>query len=252
MKKLILILISITLIFPTFSFAAMKETIRFATEPTYPPFEYVNEQGQIKGFDIDIANALCQQLKVHCTFAAQSFDGLIPSLNLGKFDALIAALGITPAREKQLNFTQSYYQPSASFVASKKNHFLQKDLIGKTIGAQQGSTFAQYLYDQYKGKVKVKLYASIQDAFLDLIAGRVEAVIADRPIAISWLKESNHMQQYELVGGPLTNDQYFGAGYGIGFRKNEKELLQDFNQALIEIKKNGTYDKIVANYFGVE
>src|SRR5690606_17599012 len=99
------------------SSSIFAQTIKFAMEATYPPFEYVDASGNIKGFDVDIANALCQQLKAQCEFSNQPFNSLIPSLQLGKFDAIISALGITTERAKQVSFTNPYYQPSGSFVA---------------------------------------------------------------------------------------------------------------------------------------
>src|SRR5688572_3259680 len=129
--------------------AAPIKTIRFATEATYPPFEYIDSSGQIKGFDIDIATAICQQIKAQCSFSNQGFNSLIPSLKIGKFDALISALGITLEREKQVGFTQTYYQPSASFVATLQKNYKLNELTGKIIGVQQGSTFEKYLREQY-------------------------------------------------------------------------------------------------------
>lgn len=244
MKKIImavLFLISHTV------FAQAIKTIHFAVEATYPPFEYIDESGQIKGFDIAIAQALCQELKAQCTFSNQSFASLIPSLKLGKFDALISALGITAERQEQVSFTQSYYQPSAVFVTASKNHFVINQLQGKTIGAQQGSTFEKYLQEAYVNKVSIKTYASIQDAFLDLVSGRVDAVLADTPIAKAWLIQNN--SQYSMIGQPIINEKYFGSGYGIAVNKNSLELLNALNTALQTIKQNGTYTKILNHYF---
>lgn len=229
--------------------AAPIKTIRFATEATYPPFEFVDETGQIRGFDIDVANAICKQMKAQCTFYNQSFNSLIPSLKMGKFDALISAIGVTAERLKQVAFTQSYYQPSGSFVAATSKHYTLADMPGKTIGVQQGSTFEKYLQDYYHSKITVKTYASIQDAFLDLISGRVEVVIADTPIAQAWLKQNNSME-YSIVEKPITDEKYFGTGYGIAVNLKNTELLNALNTALAEIKANGTYAKITKQYFG--
>lgn len=224
------------------------KTIRFATEATYPPFESVDEFGVLKGFDIDIANALCQQIKAQCTFSVQSFNSLIPSLKLRKFDALIAALGITPEREKEVDFTDSYYEPTASFVALLSKNYTLKSIQGKTIGVQTGSTFERYLHDKYHRKVKIKTYSSVQDAFLDLIAGRVDLVLADSPIANAWLlKNGNNF--YGVVEKPIIDHVYFGVGYGIAVRKGDTLLLHALNNALKVIKADGTYQSIAKKYF---
>jgi len=248
MKKIVFALF-ITF-FSSMILAAQIRTISFATEATYPPFEYVDEDGKIKGFDIDLANALCQQMKAECTFNNQAFNSLIPSLQLGKFDAIISALGVTPERQQQVAFTNSYYEPSGSFVAAVSSHYTLASLPGKTIGVQSGSTFEKYMQDKYSGKISVKTYASIQDAFLDLVAGRVDAVLADTPIAQAWLKQSDNAKQYNIIDKPINDQAYFGAGYGIAIRKDNTALLNALNQALAVIKANGTYDNLVQKYFG--
>lgn len=247
MKKIIITLLN--LLFIQFALAGPIKTIHFATEATYPPFEFIDETGQMKGFDIDIASAICQQIKAECTFTNQTFDSLIPSLKIGKYDAVISALGITADREKQVDFTQSYYEPSGSFVALKNKHYTLQSLGGKTIGVQTGSTFEKYLHDKYGSTITVKTYASAQDSFLDLASERLDLVMVDTPIAETWLKLDNNIQKYMIVEKPIIDHDYFGSGYGIAVNKNNTELLQALNQGLAEIKKNGTYNKIVKTYF---
>ncbi|RDI42556.1 transporter substrate-binding domain-containing protein [Aquicella lusitana] len=229
--------------------AGQWKTIQFATEATYPPFEFIDPSGRITGFDIEIASALCQQMKVDCTFSNQSFNSLIPSLKLGKFDAIIAALGVTEEREKEVSFTHAYYEPSGSFVGAMPASFSLSQLTGKVIGVQQGSVFEKYLRDKYGVSVKIKTYASVQDAFLDLVLGRLDAVLADTPIATAWLKR-NEDNQFGLIGKPVVDHAYFGTGYAIAVRKGDAELRDAFNKALAEIKANGTYEKIAKKYFG--
>jgi arginine transport system substrate-binding protein len=223
--------------------------IRFATEATYPPFEYVDGGNQIKGFDIDLANAICQQLKVECSFAHQSFYSLIQSLKIGKFDAVISALGITKEREKQVDFTGPYYQPSATFVAAINKHYQLKDLPGKTIAVQTGSTFEKYIQEKYGDRVVIKNYTSIQDAFLDLKASRVDLVIADKEIAKAWLNVDSNTKNFIIVEKPIIDEKYFGSGYGIAVSKNNTALLKQLNDALMALKANGEYEKIAGRYF---
>lgn len=230
--------------------SAYANTIRFATEATYPPFEQVDASGKIQGFDIDVAKALCADMKAECTFTNQAFNSLIPGLKLGKFDAVIASLGVTATRQKQVDFTQTYYEPSASFVAPLGKHETLAILTGKTIGTQEGTTFVKYLDERYSKEVTVKTYASMQDAFLDLAAGRVDMVLSDTPIAKAWLKQDKNSTQFGIVDKPIVDHLYFGAGYAIAVRKGNTELLNNLNKALVNIKANGTYQKIVAQYFG--
>jgi len=248
MKKLTILITSLTLLLFNISHAADIKTIRFATEATYPPFEYIDSTGKIKGFDIDIGYALCAQIKAQCEFSNQPFNSLIPSLKIGKFDAIISALGVTEERKKQVAFSNSYYEPSGSFVALNSKHYKISDMDGKIIGVQQGSTFEKYLQVKYGKKVSIKTYASIQDTFLDLISGRVDVVLSDTPIAQAWLKQNN--TKYSIVEKPIIDQEYFGTGYGIAVRQDEVDLLNALNTALTTIKANGTYNKITKQYFG--
>ncbi len=249
MKKIIIMLGTLAFFCCQVLIAAPNKTLHFGTEATYPPFEYTDEAGVIKGFDIEIAKALCKQMNAECTFSNQSFNSLIPSLQLGKFDALIAALGITPERQKEISFTNSYYQPSASFVGPIAKHYSTTNLVGKVIGVQQGSTFEKYLKEKYAKEVTVKSYASIQDAFLDLVSERIDLVLADTTIAQIWLKQVNN-KKFAIIDQSIIDHEYFGTGYGIAVRKDNTELLTAFNKALTEIKKNGEYDKILKDYMG--
>ncbi len=224
--------------------------VRFATEATYPPFEYMDEDGVIQGFDIDIAKAICQVEQLQCTFSNQAYNSLIPSIQMGKFDAAIAAMGVTPEREEQVNFTASYYVPSAVFIAPLSVHATLASVKGSIIGVQQGSTFESYLKAKYGNTVTLKKYASIQETYLDLIAGRVDMVLADTPIAKDWLSKSDHAKVFGIVEKPIIDHEYFGTGYAIAVNKNNADLLEQLNQGLKTIQKNGTYQKIYHAYFG--
>ncbi|QLH44016.1 MAG: transporter substrate-binding domain-containing protein [Coxiellaceae bacterium] len=244
-KYLLLSLLAMT----TLSMAD-TQTIRFGTDATYPPFESMSPSGQIQGFDIDVINAMCQQLKVQCTFTHQAWDSLIPALQLGKFDAMFGAMNITAEREQQVDFTEPYYHNTASIVAAKKAQLqlTPESLRGKTIGVLSGATFAPYLQAKYGNSVKVNSYDSEQTAFLDLTAGRIDAVMGDTPLIKHWLQ--THQEQYEIVGQPIDDEKYFGRGYAIAVRKGNKALLNQLNQALAAIKANGTLQKINQQYFG--
>lgn len=231
--------------------AAIPQTIRFATEATYPPFEYMDNKGQIKGYDIDLANMLCKEIKVQCTFVNEPWDSLIPGLKLGKFDALIGALGITTARKQQVDFTDPYLPATASFVAPAASNFTidQAGLKGKIIGVQGGTTYEDFLSTTYPKQIKIKTYSSIQDALLDLNSGRVDTVIGDTPSITDWLDKNNSEHKFHLVGSVINNPKYFGIGYAIATEKGDKELVDAFNAALKKIKENGAYKKLNARYF---
>ncbi len=247
MKKLLLgILIS------SWALSSEAGNLTFATEATYPPFESVNNLGQIIGFDVDIMNALCAEMKTACTIVNAPFDSLIPSLQVGKYDAIIASLAITPAREKVVDFTNSYYQDTVSFVAKKGSGLVlnAQSLQGKTIGVQGDTTFYQYLQATYGSHIKINTYGSEEDAFLDLASGRVDAVMGDTPLIQSWLAQDNHAAGYALVGQPIVNETFFGPGNGIAVNKNNPALVSELNKALAAIQKSGQYQGIVNKWFG--
>lgn len=241
MKKILLFLI-----FFCCNSICAATTIKFATDANYPPFEYIDESGTIKGFDIELAQALCVQMAATCTFTNQTFSSLLTSLNLGKFDAIISAMAITPERLKQVSFTTSYYVPSASFVGAIGS---TTEIVGKKIGVQQGTTMEKYIREIYANKVTLKTYAGMQEAFLDLISGRIDFVLADLPIAQAWLKQNNNDKRYAIIGKPIIDPTFFGMGYGIAVRKNNVELLKALNQALADLHANGSYTKLYKKYF---
>lgn len=249
MKNIVTKLLMGILLFSTSLAFAQTKSLSFATEATYPPFESLAPSGEMQGFDVDIIKALCNKMQTQCTFTNQAFDSLIPSLQLGKFDVIFGAINITDERAKQVDFTKPYYLNTVSMVAPK-DKLLTLDatsLNGKTIGVQGGTTLSQYLQDTYGDKVKVNTYASEESAFLDLTSGRVDAVMGDTPLVDTWLKKN--ADKYALVGQPVTSEKYFGKGYGIAVKKGNVDLLNKLNTALAAIKADGTYDKIVKQYF---
>ncbi len=165
-----------------FAGAAMAEdTVVIGTDATYPPFESLDAAGKFQGFDIDIANALCDQMKVKCTFVNQDFDGIIPALQAKKFDAIVSSMSITPEREKTVDFTNKYYNTPPAIAVPKDSTLTEANddaLKGKTIGAQSSTTHANYASTHLKD-AELKLYPSADEYKLDLANGRIDSVIDD-------------------------------------------------------------------------
>jgi arginine transport system substrate-binding protein len=239
----------IILLFGEIIFADSAQSIKFGTYAAYPPFELVNKSGEIQGYDIDIAMAICKQMNVTCSFENEPFNVLIPHLLQKKYDAVISAMGATEERKTQVNFSDIYYTPTASYVAPIAKHYSMGDIVGKTIGVQKGSTFEDYLGHKYNKSVNVRSYAQGRDAYNDLQAGHVDLVLSDTVSVKTWLKQDKHDETFGIVVGPMINAKYFGAGFAITVRKDEIELLTSFNKALADIKANGTYDVITKKYF---
>lgn len=129
--------------------ASAAQTIRFATEASYPPFELVDANNQIVGFDVDLANALCKEIDATCTFTNQAFDSLIPGLKFRRFDAVMAGMDITPEREKQVLFSTPYYDNSALFVGQQGKFTSIDQLKGKKVGVQNGTTHQKFITDKH-------------------------------------------------------------------------------------------------------
>ncbi|HEJ9095151.1 TPA: arginine ABC transporter substrate-binding protein [Serratia odorifera] len=225
--------------------ATAAETIRFATEASYPPFEFVGADNKIQGFDVDLANAMCKEMQATCTFTNQAFDSLIPSLKFKRFDAVMAGMDITPEREKQVLFTKPYYDNSALFIAQKGKVADVASLKGKKVGVQNGTTHQKFLTDKHP-EITTVPYDSYQNAILDLKNGRVDAVFGDTAVVNEWLKQNDALT---AVGDKVTDKGYFGTGLGIAVRQKNTDLQGKFNAALDKIKQDGTYETIYKKWF---
>ncbi|MBJ7220492.1 MULTISPECIES: arginine ABC transporter substrate-binding protein [unclassified Brenneria] len=241
MKKL---LIATLLAGMTFS-AAAADTIRFASSATYPPFESLDANNEIVGFDMDLAKALCKQMQATCTFTNQAFDSLIPALKFRRYDAVISGMDITPDRSKQVAFTQPYYANSAVVIAQKGKFTDFAELKGKRIGMENGTTHQKYLHDKHP-EVQTVAYDSYQNAVLDLKNGRIDGVFGDTAVVNEWLKTNPNLA---TVGEHVTDAEYFGTGLGIAVRPDNQALLEKLNNALDAIKADGTYQAINDKWF---
>lgn len=233
-----------------FGQVAQAETIRIATEGAYPPFNFVDESGELKGFDVDIANALCEKMEVECEIVAQAWDGMIPGLKAGKYDAIVASMSITEKRKKAVNFTRAYYAAGATLVGPKDSDIALEPgkLDGKVIGVQRASTYANLMAAKFP-EAEVKTYDTVENHNLDLVAGRLDGVVAQRIFMHNWLEEEGVSDSFELKGDPVFDEEFIGEGAGIAVDKSNPELLQRLDDALVAIFEDGTYDEINAKYF---
>ena len=225
--------------------ASAAEKIRFATEASYPPFEFVDADNNIQGFDVDLANALCQKIDAECSFSNQAFDSLIPGLKFRRFDAVMAGLDITDERKKQVLFSDTYYENTALFIIQKGKVADIAALKGKRVGVQNGTTHQKYLADKM-ADVTLAPYDSYQNALLDLKNGRIDAVFGDTAVVNEWLKQNDNLV---ALGDKVTDKDYFGNGVGIAVRLGNTDLQQKFNTALEQVKADGTYKTIYHKWF---
>ncbi|MEB2650777.1 MULTISPECIES: ABC transporter substrate-binding protein [Pseudomonas] len=229
-----------------FSAGAMAETLKMGIEAAYPPFNNKDASGQVVGFDKEIGDALCAKMKAECSVVTSDWDGIIPALNAKKFDFLISSLSITEERKAAVDFTDPYYSNKLQFIAPKNVDFkTDKDsLKGKTIGTQRATLAGTWLEDTYGDDIKVSLYDTQENAYLDLTSGRVDAILADKYANYDWLK-TDAGKNYEFKGDPVEESDKIG----IAVRKGDNELRNKLNAALKEIVADGTYKKINDKYF---
>lgn len=225
--------------------------IRIGVEGAYPPFSYVQPDGELAGFDIDIAKAIGEAMGAEVTLVAQDWDGIIPALMAKKYDAIIASMSITEERKKKVNFSKRYYRTPAKFVTKKGAipTFSKEALKGKSVGVQRATVSDKYLSDVYGNDVEIKRYGTQDEAYLDLIAGRVDLLLADSVILMDGFLKKEEGKDYEFVGPDLSDPKWFGEGIGVALRKQDKDLEELINKAIDTIRANGVYKSIQDKYF---
>ena len=240
--------VSVLAVFAGTSQAADK--IIMGTEGAYPPFNVLEADGTLTGFDVDIARALCEEMKAECTFVTQEWDGAIPALQAKKFDAFIASMSITPERKQKVDFTDKYYNTPPAIAVPKDSDITEANeaaLAGKVLGAQSSTTHSNYAEAHMK-QSELKLYPTAEEYKLDLANGRIDAAIDDVVVLSEWLKTEDGAC-CKLLGTLPVDPEINGAGAGIAIRKGDDALREKLNAAIKAIRANGKYQEINAKYF---
>lgn len=253
MKKLTLTALALLAAFS--SSAQAEEELRFGVDPTFAPFETKAPDGSLQGFDIDLGNAICQQLQVKCTWVQSSFDGLIPALQARKFDAILSGMSMTDKRREQVMFSDMIYNLPSALLTPKGSTLLPnvESLKGKRVAVSQGSTQENFVKEQWAPKgVDMVSYQNESEIYPDLIAGRLDAVFINAVAAESGFLNTPAGADYKIAGEPMYDKHYFGNGTGIALRKDDNKHAEQINQALAELHKNGTYNKMMKQYFSFD
>jgi polar amino acid transport system substrate-binding protein len=228
------------------------KTVRIGMDATYPPFESVNPKGEIVGWEVDYARELCKRMNVTCTFQNQDWDGIIPSLQAGKFDVIMSSMNITPPRQKLIAFSDVYFATPPVFVgltSNKSDDVSPEALKGKTIGTQSSTTFANYLEAYYKG-AEIKLYPGGDEPQNDLKAGRLDYTVTDLIVGTTFVEKVGD-GCCRIVSQIKRIPEIFGPGVGAAFRKDDSDLVAMWNKAIAEVDADGTYKKIADQYFKI-
>ena len=248
MKKLLLAA-AITAIGAT-AFAQGKD-LKVAIDATYEPFTFKTADGKPTGFDVDIASALCEEIKRKCVFVEQPWDGMIPGLLAKKYDVIISSMSITADRLKQVDFTDKYYNTPSKIVLRKDIKFDgPASLKGKKIGVLKASTQEKYALGELKTVgVDVVSYDAQDQVYLDIKAGRLDGTVADTMEVSGGFLSKPGAENYHFVGTELYIPKYFGTGAGVALRKGQAELKGQINAAIKTLRANGKYKAINDKYF---
>lgn len=235
------------------SAAELKE-LRFGVEASYAPFESKSPSGQLEGFDIDVGNAVCAKLKAKCVWVENDFDGLIPALAARKFDAINSDMTITAQRKRAVDFTEPIYSIPNQLVAKQGSGLMPNpaSLKGKRVGVLQGTIQESYAKAKWApAGVDVVSYQTQDQVYADLVAGRLDASFQDSEAAAKGFLKRPQGAGFAFAGPTVADDTLLGSGVGYGVRKSDTALKAALDQALRELKADGTIERIAAKYFNV-
>ena len=240
MRKLVLAAAALAM----FATAANAQAIRIGTEGAYEPWNYVDANGNLAGFDIDVMNELCTRAGLECTFVQTAWDTIIPNLNAGNYDVIAAGMSITDERKQSINFTADYSPPDPSgYMMLASSTIDPANLSGVKIGTQTGTIQAAYAADNLATGNTLLTFDSAPDALADLMAGNIDVILADS----SYIDEA-----VASSGGALKTSDVtvaIGGGVGAGLRKADTELLAKLDEALAAAKADGTIDALITKHF---
>jgi polar amino acid transport system substrate-binding protein len=236
-----LILATVALLALTCSASAQQT--RLATEGAYPPFNYVDEAGNVGGLDVDVGNELCKRAALDCTWVVNEWDTLIPNLLAGNYDAIVASMTITEERKKSIDFTEQYFPPEPStFMIPAGKTFDFDKLSGVRIGVQGATLQAAHAEATYATGNDILKYESADQALADLNAGNLDLIFAEK----SYIGDTVSGSSGALAtAGPEVP---LGEGNGVGLRKADTELRAKFDEALASMKTDGTLDALITLY----
>ncbi|WP_375706034.1 transporter substrate-binding domain-containing protein [Bartonella sp. AA2SXKL] len=231
-----------------FTLSANSQTLKIASDASYPPFSYIDSNNKLQGFDIDISYALCKKMNVECTIVTQDFEGMIPGLLAKKYDAIVSSLSPTKERLQKIDFTDPYYNTALAVIVTKNSEIQEistQAFRGKNLGVQSNTTQAAYAEDHYASEgVNIKLYPTATEVNRDLLSHRLDIIIFDKLKALNWLE--NEGKDCCLLLGTLEETNF---PIAIALRQNNNDLKNSFNKAIEEIRADGTYEKIMRKYF---
>jgi octopine/nopaline transport system substrate-binding protein len=275
MKFLAVAALAVSAMFSTGAAAQDKTEITIATEGAFPPYNLTRADGTLDGYDVELAHYLCDHMKVKCTIIAQAFDGMIPALNAGKFDAIMAGMSATEKRKEVIDFSIAYGNTGQGFGVLKDSELaklplkdelfslasneagarkaveeLKPMLQGKVIGVQAASIAARFVDEYMKGIVEVREYKTTEQHDLDLLAGRIDLTMASMGYLKTAVEKPANSDM--TIAGPRFQGGFLGAGSSVGLRKSDTALKAKFDEAIEAAKADGTLKKLSQKWFGFD
>jgi ABC-type amino acid transport substrate-binding protein len=235
---------------PKSPFPAPAFKITVATEGAYPPFNYLDRKGLPAGFEMDLAQEICQRMKAECEFVADKWDNLVPGLLDKKYDIVMSSLEVNAERRRRLGLSRRYYLSPGAFIAAKGQPFDGPPALlrNKRIGVQKDSTHADWLDKSFRRSAQIKRYSTVNDALAALAKDEVDAVFGDKVQLWLWSRKPEGAF-CEIMGQDIKDTQTLGVGVSAGIRREDIKLRDAFNKALSELIGDGTYKQINAKYF---
>lgn len=240
MKKLIMAAAAAVLVLTG---AASAQTVRLGTEGAYAPWNFLDDSGKVAGFEIDLGNELCKRAGLTCEWVVNEWDSIIPNLQAGNYDAIMAGMSITDERKQTIDFSDNYFPPDPSrYVAAAGKTFDFDNLSGLKIGAQGATIQHAYVQEHFAANNTIQAYETADQAMADLLGGNLDMILADA----GYLEPIVAGNSAIALTGP---DVLIGGGVGIGLRKQDDDLEGKLNAAIGEMKKDGSLDALIAKWF---
>lgn len=253
--------------------SAQNRKVKVATEGAYAPWNFVNSQGKLEGFELDLGAELCKRAKLDCEFVAQDWDGIMPSLLAKKYDAIMAGMNITPKRMETINFTQAYAAGPHGFLVLKNSPLakmpggefsLTKDIAGsekaieelkpllkgKVLGVQGSTTNLAWAEKYFKGVAEIREYKTTEQHDLDLSAGRIDAAIGAHSAAKATMESA--IGKDMMIAGPAFSGGILGLGVAVGLRKEDNDLKAAFDAAVKSAIADGTIKTLSMKWFKID
>lgn len=227
--------------------------IRFLTETDYPPFNFTGADGNPAGFNVDLARALCDEIKITCTIQMRRFETLVDAITSNRGDAIIASLAVTPQLRSRVDFTDPYYRAPARFVSRRDQVMTEvrpEYLEGRKVGVIAGSAHEAYLKAMFTD-AELHPYPNDEALRSALRRGEVDFIFGDAISLAFWINGTDSGDCCAFSGGPFVESRYFGEGIGIAVRKGNDLLRQSLNWALFRVWEKGRYTDLWLHYFSV-